>query len=158
MNNTTEQIQRIYFGRLLFSPEIMVEILEYSNNRFTNTMLIQINNTVSHRTYNKLETLWTNRKQGDTFGDMLRRTIYDPENDIKGFASCECCERHQTHRPSILEVYWEREFFDDWVPSDHTQDEQFRKRIECRCPCRHRTRWVCRALMPESDPFVDEII
>ena len=53
---------------------------------------------------------------------------------IKKCSECRCCERHENNRPETLE--W-REY------NGQCQGDQ--EEHECKCNCRHFSRWVCRA-------------
>ena len=63
---------------------------------------------------------------GDSWKDKLAKC-----------ASCKCCTRHQTNRPSKLEP---------WIETD---PDTFSVKLhhvgpECKCNCRHMARFICR--------------
>lgn len=70
------------------------------------------------------------------------------EEKLMSCINCECCPRHMTNRPSVLEPWVE-------LPWNET-DENYRN--ECVCPCRHNARFICRqvqepvSLCPQGSP------
>ena len=53
---------------------------------------------------------------------------------LETLSKCECCDRHQTHRPSRLV-----DFDSDQACGHHHADGE----QPCKCPCRHFSRWIC---------------
>lgn len=70
------------------------------------------------------------------------------EEKLMSCINCECCPRHMTNRPSVLEPWIE-------LPWSET-DQNYRD--ECVCPCRHNARFICRqvqepvSLCPQGSP------
>ena len=54
---------------------------------------------------------------------------------------CKCCERHQINRPSKLEKYIERPLNEP-------------KNYNCKCPCRHNARFLCRMITMKSPHYI----
>ncbi len=73
-------------------------------------------------------------------------------------ASCKCCTRHQTFRPSVL-VKWSDSDADRAIKLQH-------RGPKCNCDCRHMARFICRQVeidgttppCPRSPPTLDEEI
>ena len=53
-------------------------------------------------------------------------------------ASCKCCTRHQTFRPSVL-VKWSDSDADRAIKLQH-------RGPKCNCDCRHMARFICRTI------------
>ena len=154
----TDKIQTLLFGTIFFPPEILLKIFEYSINRINDETIYEMNRILCNKQLDKIHTLWENRTNVETlFCEILKNNIYDPEHTIHLLSTCKCCKRHQIHRPTKLEIYWESEFFEDWNPQEHTIDKILEKRKECSCMCRHNARWICRVFMPEPDPFIHSV-
>tara|TARA_B100000902_G_scaffold288540_1_gene274726 strand:+ start:594 stop:1028 length:435 start_codon:yes stop_codon:yes gene_type:complete len=70
------------------------------------------------------------------------------EEKLMSCINCECCPRHMTNRPSVLEPWIE-------LPWSETYEND---RDECVCPCRHNARFICRqvqepvSLCPQGSP------
>lgn len=152
---STYKIQLKLFEKILFLNEIMISILEYSGNRMTQEWLTNLSIESNKYQYNKCVKEYINAGFTNPIGSLSRfynaldRQIYDPINTIKTLSKCKCCTRHQIHRPTNLELYHEREQFDDWPNRSQKEHELLRK--ECSCICRHACRWICRRFYPETD-------
>ena len=57
--------------------------------------------------------------------------------------SCTCCKRHQTNRPSLIDL--EKGHSGDYPYTDTSQSD---KMNYCNCMCRHTSRWIVRYLNP----------
>jgi len=55
--------------------------------------------------------------------------------------TCTCCKRHQTNRPSLIDV--EKGHDGEYPDSDTSQSEKINY---CICRCRHTSRWIVRNL------------
>ena len=67
-------------------------------------------------------------------------------------ASCKCCTRHQTFRPTRL-IHWT----DDMA----TRDIPISQLTPCKCNCRHLARFICRSIgttCPVSGPLVEDMM
>ena len=71
----------------------------------------------------------------------------DCVENLIGTLQCDCCERHKTNRPNRWGPWTE-------LPYHYTQvgdDPQ-----NCRCPCRHKARILCR-MHPDTTPSWESV-
>ena len=71
----------------------------------------------------------------------LSRAIYALEGDsmeskLDNLNRCNCCERHQTNKPSTLSPWQE-------CVSNGLYEWSWANQF-CGCDCRHMARWICR--------------
>lgn len=65
----------------------------------------------------------------------------EAERIISFFQNCQCCERHQKLRPSLLDLA------NGFVPEYSTKLHKYHL---CNCPCRHICRYLCREINDEE--------
>ena len=55
------------------------------------------------------------------------------QDKLNHLSECDCCERHQTNRPTT---------FIPWYETSHHNNGIFN--YSCQCECRHIARYICR--------------
>ena len=96
--------------------------------------------------YNKICTdFYQNREEYEgnfIIAIEVNLTIQDAHAVIKNCSECKCCEIHQTNRPIILS-----NDFDSVAPNGRRGEHS----RECKCACRHFSRWVCRTFYVSNE-------
>lgn len=59
----------------------------------------------------------------------------DFQQKLDSCNACNCCETHQTNRPTV---------FEPWVELPHSNNSLDQKQNRCPCNCRHAARFICR--------------
>ena len=64
---------------------------------------------------------------------MLSEEVNNPDICVKNLAKCDCCKKHQINKPTE---------YQSWI---ETAGPEYFKSPECKCNCRHLSRFLCRS-------------
>ena len=82
-------------------------------------------------------------KNSNNFIDSLVSNIHNPKQIVLDLNTCSCCEKHQIDRPTYLR-YW----------NDTDFNNKQLQESDCKCPCRHYARFICRAFKTIDDELI----
>ena len=66
---------------------------------------------------------------------------YSFQDKLNNLANCNCCERHQVNKPTVLELWHE-------TPANNFHLDIY----PCMCNCRHVSRFICRQINEPPPP------
>ena len=133
------------FNRCNIPQELAIHILEYSGERIPDHIIKLIPKLAIFNEYNNINKRWRDNNinlYGFPYTFIVEQCCSEPENSICILSKCTCCPRHQHNRPSLTNR------IDVDLPVNEEslyEDKQIRNHYRCMCPCRHYSRWICRA-------------
>lgn len=110
--------------------DIIIKLQEIIRNFLSKTKILQIQNLIMFAEKSNLGL------DMNIFNIFYFNRILSKKEVISILSKCNCCETHQKNRPKTL-VFWK---------VDTTTPLSNNKCKECKCQCRHISRFICRGI------------